>query len=153
MGLDMYLNGKKYVEDWAHNFKDNVIPEDTPTKQIQKLAGLGLPVTYVEVKVGYWRKANQIHKWFVDNVQNGEDTCNPYSVEREQLAELRQVCLDVLANHDKAEELLPTGSGFFFGDYDYDEWYFANLKDTVSIIDQCLHPSNADLYYKYQSSW
>lgn len=26
-------------------------------------------------EIGYWRKANHIHKWFVDCVQDGEDDC------------------------------------------------------------------------------
>ena len=26
-------------------------------------------------EVGYWRKANAIHGWFVRNVQNGKDDC------------------------------------------------------------------------------
>ena len=112
-----------------------------------------MPVKFVEVEAGYWRKANQIHKWFVDNVQRGEDNCRPHGVDREQLAELRQLCLDVLADNTKASKLLPCGSGFFFGAYDYDEWYFNNLKDTVDIVDHCLHPDNADIYYEYQSSW
>jgi len=39
-------------------------------------------------EVGYWRKANAIHKWFVDNVQNGEDDCQRYDVTPAQLTEL-----------------------------------------------------------------
>ena len=38
-------------------------------------------------EVGYWRKANQIHKWFVDNVQDGVDDCGEYKVTKEQLIE------------------------------------------------------------------
>lgn len=42
--------------------------------------------------VGYWRKANQIHKWFVDNVQNGEDDCGVYPVTFDQLTALLSLC-------------------------------------------------------------
>jgi hypothetical protein len=42
--------------------------------------------------VGYWRKANQIHKWFVDNVQDYEDDCGYYEVDREQLEQLLHIC-------------------------------------------------------------
>ena len=42
--------------------------------------------------VGYWRKANHIHKWFVDNVQDGEDDCGNYEVSQEQLEELLDIC-------------------------------------------------------------
>lgn len=42
--------------------------------------------------VGYWRKANHIHKWFVENVQDGEDDCGYYEVDQEQLEELLDIC-------------------------------------------------------------
>lgn len=47
-------------------------------------------------EVGYWRKANHIHKWFVDNVQNGNDDCGDYEVSREQVLTLYKTCLTVL---------------------------------------------------------
>ncbi len=43
-------------------------------------------------EVGYWRKANQIHAWFVKNVQNGYDDCKEYEVSEEQLEELLDIC-------------------------------------------------------------
>ena len=43
-------------------------------------------------EVGYWRKANAIHKWFVDNIQDGEDDCGYYEVAPEQLEELLNIC-------------------------------------------------------------
>lgn len=46
-------------------------------------------------EVGYWRKANQIHKWFVDNVQNGIDNGDRYKVTREQLEDLLYLCKEV----------------------------------------------------------
>lgn len=36
----------------------------------------------------YWRKANQIHKWFVDNVQDGNDDCGRYYVSKDNLKNL-----------------------------------------------------------------
>lgn len=44
-----------------------------------------------------WRKANHIHQWFVDNVQDGVDDCGTYEVTEEQLEELLDVCKRVLA--------------------------------------------------------
>ena len=49
-------------------------------------------------QVGYWRKANHIHKWFVDNVQNGIDDCDTYKVTKEQLEELLDICKEVVDN-------------------------------------------------------
>ena len=47
-------------------------------------------------KVGYWRKANQIHRWFVENAQKGIDDCGYYRVSMKQLLELREKCLKVI---------------------------------------------------------
>ena len=43
-----------------------------------------------------WRKANQIHNWFVENVQSGIDDCGMYEVTEEQLKELLSVCEEVV---------------------------------------------------------
>lgn len=42
-----------------------------------------------------WRKANQIHNWFVENVQNGQDDCGCYEVTKEQLETLIELCMKI----------------------------------------------------------
>jgi hypothetical protein len=87
-------------------------------------------------------------------VQNGEDDCRPAYLMREQLIELDTLCEQVLANHDLAEELLPTESGFFFGSTEYDEYYFGELEDTREIIKRALAiPDGWNMDFEYQSSW
>lgn len=80
MGLDMYLYKKMYV---GNDYKK-------PTEQAKiKVKGVKQErVTEIVEKIGQWRKANQIHQWFVDNVQDGEDDCKEYYVYREQLHDL-----------------------------------------------------------------
>ena len=44
-------------------------------------------------EVGYWRKANQIHNWFIENVQDGEDDCRYHNeCTKEILEELLDTC-------------------------------------------------------------
>ena len=50
---------------------------------------------HITEDVGYWRKANQIHNWFVENVQDGVDDCSSYIVSKEQIEELLDVCIQV----------------------------------------------------------
>ncbi len=59
--------------------------------------------------VGYWRKENHIHKWFVDNVQDGNDNCDMYIVSREQLEALRDVCKKVLEVVRLKDGVIQTG--------------------------------------------
>lgn len=54
------------------------------------------PSFTIQATVGYWRKANAIHNWFVQNVQGGKDECQEAYVERKKLTELRDLCKQVL---------------------------------------------------------
>ena len=153
MGLDMYLYKKTFL--WTGEYireekRDEVIvtqggkPHPTiDPKKIKKIVQL----------VGYWRKANHIHKWFVDNVQNGQDDCRQYDVDYDQLRDLLNLCEEVLKDHSKAEQLLPTTSGFFFGGTEYNEYYFEQVQNTYDILMSIVSAPDADTDYTYQSSW
>ena len=54
-------------------------------------------ISYVIEDIGYWRKANAIHKWFVDNTQDGDDKNGEESyVSRAKLVQLLELCNKVL---------------------------------------------------------
>ena len=150
MGLDMYLYKKTYVKYWEHNGDDNY--EITITKNGKPVDIDTKNISYLVEQVGYWRKANQVHQWFVENVQEGNDNCGSYYVSRENLLELLDMCNQVLEKKELAEELLPSHSGFFFGGTDYDEWYFEQLEETRKIIESCLADEHAH-DFMYSSSW
>lgn len=148
MGLDMYLRKKIYV---GANYEFNKITGKIELYRDGKLINVNLSkVSEIVETCGYWRKANHIHKWFVDNVQDGEDNCVEYYVSKEQLKDLLKLCKDSLENKDKAQELLPTSSGFFFGSTDYDEYYYKDIEDTIKIIEPLIE-SDGEIYYC--SSW
>jgi hypothetical protein len=165
MGLDMYLHAKKYVEkiNWDKLDRDNDIGLDSPEvvnplwNEIVDTAGMSDVATdiygvHVEVTCAYWRKSNQIHKWFVDNVQGGNDNCGEYYVSNEKLNQLRETCRQALFAKDPS--LLPPQAGFFFGSYDIDEWYWQDIKDTIKKIDRVLAlPDMSKLSFYYTSSW
>lgn len=150
MGLDMYLEKRTYVKQWDHQSAEEkhevvVTKGGQPTKIDPK------KVKYIIEEAGYWRKANQIHRWFVENVQDGIDNCGDYYVGSEKLTELLELCKKVEADHSLAEELLPSASGFFFGGTEYDEWYFEDIKNTIAILEEALSDKHGDFYYS--SSW
>ena len=153
MGLDMYLTRKTYVRQWSHQKPEEQF-EITITKGGKPYDGIDISnVTNIEEEVGYWRKANQIHRWFVENIQNGVDNCGEYSVSKGELEELRNICTEVLNDHSKAEELLPSASGFFFGNTDYDEYYYNDVEHTIEIIDKIIGETNRNQDIYYSSSW
>ena len=143
MGLDMFLNRKRYSHT---NEKGNRV--------------------YSEEEVGYWRKANQIHNYIVEHFANGEDNCQPIGLDLKDLENLLDVCekvrksitlvdgklvqsytfnaqgekeyhyIDgkVIKDTSICEELLPTCSGFFFGNTDYNEWYVQDIDYTIDLL-------------------
>ena len=105
-------------------------------------------------EVAYWRKANAIHGWIINHV-NAVDDCTPISLTKQDLIDLREVCIDVLKVHtnDYAEEMLPPTSGFFFGASEIDEWYWEDIKDTIGKLNVALEQSVDDAMFEYQASW
>lgn len=158
MGLDMYLRKRIYIgANYEHNKIAGVIyltQDGVPLKINQNR------VTYIIEECGYWRKANGIHAWFVKNVQDGEDNCNEHYVSQEKLEELLNICLQIKANPILAPELLPTQDGFFFGNTEYEEYYWDDIDLTINIINEILADTveikgkkflRGEIYY--QSSW
>jgi hypothetical protein len=144
MGLDMYLNAKRYLWDADKDIKDKIADEALPEIKAE--------IKTIIVKAAYWRKANAIHKWFVDKIQDGADDCREYNVTLEQLQDLVALCKEVLSNKEKALELLPPINGFFFGSNETDDWYWESLENTITQLEECLKwPAEWDFYY--DSSW
>jgi len=158
MGLDMYLYVEEYVsrKDWsdADRDKDNQAFSDIVSSL--KLADVVEPDSWtgltVQIPVGYWRKANAIHAWIVDTFADGEDVCQQIFIPRGGMEELRTLCANVLAHPEKALELLPPQSGFFFGSTNVDEWYLQDLKYTYELLTRLLSNDKIDSFI-YQASW
>lgn len=148
MGLDQYLIKKTWVGGmYDHSKVNGVIDVLVDNKKLPiKLER----VTYINEQIGYWRKANAIHKWFVDNVQNGKDDCGEYYVHKEKLESLLELCHKVKDNPYNADKFLPTQRGFLFGDEAYDEWYFDIINKTISVLNNALE-EEGEIYYS--SSW
>jgi hypothetical protein len=162
MGLDMYLEVRGYVSKMDYSDRDN--PKTTPEFQaLVDASGINDLTKYSEFAgisisypVGYWRKANAIHGWFVQNVQGGTDDCGSYYVPREKLVELRDLCAATIKEPAMAGDILPPTQGFFFGTYEIDEWYMRDMEYTVEMIDHLLSvlPGNEwDYPIYYHSSW
>lgn len=141
----MYLSARQHS---FNGFKN----QELYNKLVQE-APFALDTIALEVQVAYWRKSNQIHKWFVDHVQNGVDDCKEYRVTREQLQLLVDNCKLVLMQKEEAPNLLPPQEGFFFGSYGYDEFYWQDIQDTIDQLEKVLNEYPEDWNFTYQSSW
>jgi hypothetical protein len=174
MGLDMYLYASKYITDES-------------VEEINKLANTNnLPTPdwsksiSVEKTVGYWRKANAIHGWFVNKVGNGVDECQVMYLDREPLEQLRQDCIVALANPSREykienqkvfyllcdylnsletpidpatyENPVPPTDGFFFGSSELTDYYYYQLEYTIDLITSLLELDH-NYSFHYQASW
>jgi len=140
MGLDMFLNAKQYF--WT---------EDKPELDC---IPYGYELEEISVRAAYWRKANAIHDWFVQNVQEGVDNCGEYDVSREQLRSLLEACQSVLNKDADPSDVLPTSEGFFFGSTEYDDWYTDNLISTVDELTAVLKDfPEGKWFFTYRASW
>lgn len=134
----------------------------------------------VKTEAGYWRKANQIHNWFVEHTQGGVDECQYTDLSIQQLEKLQLTIKECIGGikklpnygqhygqplidynwkpSDKAiqqfNKLLPTQSGFFFGSTDYDKYYLLDLFETKKILKKVLSKASRDNWnFTYHSSW
>jgi hypothetical protein len=151
MGLDMYLTAKRYV--WKHLDEEQSLQSELNKVMEEELCSTDMRVSEVSVNAFYWRKANAIHKWFVDNVQGGEDNCREYWVQDTQLKQLLQLCQLALEHKDKPDKILPTADGFFFGSTDYEEWYWADIENTIEGLEKVLQLDTSKWDFYYRASW
>lgn len=126
-------------EKWC-GYKESDLPDNKAIEHFRKLNKFIYPSWDKEKQygydsimdnVGYWRKANAIHDWFVNNVQDGIDDCNYHNeVTEEILMELRNVCQTVL---DSSE--LTTGKVYNGTTYKDGQAYH-NYEDGMVMLDQ-----------------
>lgn len=116
MGLDMYANKRYYISNYEKNPLTKILGKET----IEKL--LEAKFVTITKESMYWRKANHIHRFFVEQVQNDNDDCGEYYIPENTLRILKNKLEAVLNAYRKnkkewikvAEIELPTTEGFFF---------------------------------------
>lgn len=91
----MYLDKRTYVKNWSwmkpqSRYEVTVLRGGKPTRIKPER------VKEIIEEVAYWRKANAIHRWFIENVQDDNDDCKDYRVSAEQLRALHSLCTQVL---------------------------------------------------------
>ena len=156
MGLDMYLFGIK---------ADKKDFDEPSSGKYEELC--------------YWRKANQIHKWFNVKFIKNQDPWGFYRVEEEDLQGLFLLCkmLKNLKESSKpdwvpteyvsfvndwdletdyvdliANSLLPPDNiGCFFGSGIIDEYYWEQIDDTINKLEKALSGNYSRFYY--HASW
>ena len=187
MGLDMYLYRTKKVdgleiEDYEkvdnaisnYDFDfvsiEEIMQPDEYNPAYAELNEVviqrGKSFTWLSIfeDIGYWRKANQVHNFFVQECQDGIDECQLSMISKEALEDLLDRCKramklkkiylndGILKDGQGLETFLPTSSGFFFGGTEYDEYYYQDIDNTIEILEEALSDESAD-DFAYRASW
>ena len=165
MGLDMNLYERQYCpsvyckeKDKKTNFTTKVYNYDGTSKKTKFKN-----VAYIICRKGYWRKANEIHRFFLDRcTDNGNEweyNGRDIVVSEEVLTELLNICQELLKLKGKkfkeeAKKKLPTSQGFFWGSYEYDKWYRQDLRNTIKILKSLDLPSkDYNIDFIYNANW
>lgn len=150
MGLDMYLEAKRHVA-----------PCDSQTESMRRAIGAAigyvpskekpghdaslLEISGVTVRVGYWRKLGGLHRWFVDNAQEGSDDCRPAYVDDRCLQALQRACEQVIDD--------PACVAQHFNGQDGGDLGVEELRYTLDLLRHAivLQAQGWDIYYR--ASW
>lgn len=108
-------------------------------------------ITLCPCHSAYFRKYNFIYAYFQNNLD--EEFC---FCDKNELNDFIDVCKDVLAHKDNVEyanEHLPTCSGFFFGNTDYNEWYWIKVEDCIEQLSKVYKEMDDDDMLFCEFSW
>ena len=105
------------------------------------------------IEVAYFRK----HNWLLPFFEYGQN-CSDKVIEKDELEHFIETARQVLeASPDKrievAKEVLPTEAGFFFGDTEYDDYYFECLKKEIEAFEEILEETDFETYEIIMNCW
>lgn len=131
MGLDMYLNGERYLG--AYN-KPDYSEKPLPC------------LTDETYRLGYWRKHANLHGYIVATFAEGVDECQQIDLDEEQLKQLLEAVKD--------PKSLTKTTGFFFGKSSGDA---AEIAEDVAILQRAIdwlqEKDEAIRSVHYRASW
>jgi len=180
MGLDMYLSKKTYVKQWSHiepekQFEVEVKRGGEPYTDIKSER-----VSYVTEGVGYWRKFNALHYWFVENCQDGVDDGKEHYVTMNQMKELldtlnevknlldksklvskvltdrvgKEITVECYECENEVRNILPPMEGFFFGGTEINQYYKDSIDISIEIVQELINESDKySCEFHYHASW
>lgn len=166
MGLDMYLESHKKetyklhlqaidlmqeILNLRHKDSEEVFVDDDEWVKVRD--SLDTLISHKQEQIAYWRKANQIRGWFQELLGEESNGVCKGKISKEDIDNLLDTCKQVLEDHSLAEKLLPVTEGFFFGSYEYDEYYFEQIKETVEICERVLKEFDFNTNYLIYDEW
>lgn len=129
-----------YINTTAQKCKEleelytKALSEDDPDANVYRERIDELLVPYDERTIWYGRKENHIHQWVINSNSHeniGHTNLDYVLIDPNALLSDLKTVLD---NHDLAPKILPTQSGFFFGDTEYSDYYFEDVEHLYEVL-------------------
>lgn len=136
MGLDMYFNRRTYVGN-KYRAKGEQVLIHVPDSQKSATFPIKLKPkteridTYIE-EIMYWRKANAIHKFFIENCAGGVDDCKEIYVAKDKLLMLHDLCKQVIEGSELVEGNVQNGKKMVNGKWEQ-QWQKGKFIKNPSI--------------------
>ena len=131
MGLDMYLNAKKFL------YSEN----EEVAKEIGEKMGIDRPAQYVSFQAMQWRKCYKVNEWFIDRLSDN-DIRQECEINREDLEKLLAQC-----------KLSLEGKPCDFEDEEDPEDLKKEMEITVKGLEKCLKDFPTEYWFTYCASW
>lgn len=132
---------------------------------------MGLDQYFVKTErenIEYFRKVNFLQGYMERQKPDMDLNCQYIYFSRDMADELLDYCKQVMehVSYDEdstilwtekavelGEKLLPVQDGFFYGDTEYNEWYFRDIKDVHDFLEKLIKETDWDNEIIEYSCW
>lgn len=104
-------------------------------------------------EIGYWRKHNALHGFMSTFTDHEIENLEHLPLTKDNLEEILELAEAIVRKDLAPESAMPTTEGFFYGSYEYDEWYFHRMEDTIKIMKGALTDINFDEEEAIYQAW
>jgi hypothetical protein len=130
MGLDMYLNGERYLGAFTPSYEQKPLPCLESEKH----------------RLGYWRKHPNLHGYIVETFADGVDECQEIGLTEENILQIMEAI---------RARALPHTVGFFFGQSEGDA---QEMREDIAIFQRALDwvrakEDHVRRWVTYRASW
>ena len=162
MGLDMYFYARKTTYKSHAKWNKSEVDETNYPEDLKVFADYIYDCNFKSVdietyyQIGYFRKFNALHSYIVKNFAGGRDNCQNIFLSKGNVEQIKAALDEALeaGTEEKAKDVLPTQSGFFFGSTTYDDFYFEDVKEATDLMQMLLDNFDFKNYELiYGASW
>ncbi|MDO4432006.1 MAG: hypothetical protein Q4B80_01690 [Aerococcaceae bacterium] len=98
-----------------------------------------------------FRKVNCLQGYFENNFNI--ENCVPFSIEKHMVEEVIDLTNQVLENPTLGKDLFPIQLGFFYGNYEYNDWYLEDVTKTNTAFKRLLEVFDTFATVEYYCWW